>query len=76
LVRFWFYKPKTEKTKKIESNRTKKTGKKPSQNRKTESKPKKQSQTSLNRFFSKKTKQNRIETGQFKPVLVFLKNLV
>jgi hypothetical protein len=56
-----FYKPETKKT----EPRSKKI--KP--NRK-----KKQSQTGLNRFFSKKS--NRTETGWFEPVLVFLKKLV
>jgi len=46
-VRFRFYKQKTEPN----PNR-KKTGKKPSQTKKTESKPEKPSQTGLNRFFS------------------------
>ena len=63
-VRFWFYKPKIEKT---EPNPNRK---KPE---KTEPKPKKPSQTGLNRFFSKKTGSNRTKPDRFEPVSVFFK---
>jgi hypothetical protein len=71
LVRFQFYKQKTEKT---EPNRNRqKTGKKPSQTGKTEPKPEKTEKTEPNRsepVFSLK-KPNRTETGRFDPVSVF-----
>ena len=70
LVRFQFYKQKTEKT---EPNRNRqKTGKKPSQTGKTEPKPEKTEKTEPNRsepVFSLK-KPNRTETGRFDPVSV------
>jgi hypothetical protein len=69
LVRFQFYKPKTEK---ITPNRTQieKNRKKPGQNR---AKPSQTKKTKPNRFepvFVLKTEPNRIETGQFEPVSV------
>jgi len=59
LIRFRFYKQKTEKT---EPNRNRKNGKKPSQTEKP-------SQTG---FLPKKTKpnRNRVKTGRFDPVSV------
>jgi hypothetical protein len=60
-VRFWFYKPKIEKS---EPNPNKKNQAKPE---KTKPKP---SQTGLNRFFPK----NQTETDQFEPVSVLKKN--
>jgi hypothetical protein len=72
-VRFWFYKPETEKTepnsnqKKTEPNRKKLSQiKKPSQTKKL-------SQTGLNRFCPKQS--NWTETGRFEPILVFLKKI-
>ena len=66
-VRFWFYKPETEKTelnpnrKKTEQNR-----KKPSQTEKTES----------SRFEPVFFLKNQTETGRFEPVSVFLKKKI
>jgi hypothetical protein len=59
-VRFWFYKPETKKT---EAN----------PNKKNRAKPKKPNQTGKNRVKPIFILKNRTETGQFEPVLVFLK---
>jgi hypothetical protein len=79
LVRFWFYKLETEKTKPNPNRKKPSQTEKPSQNRKNRAKPEKTepkpSQTGLNRFLSK----NRTETDRFEPVSVrfrfFLKKI-
>jgi hypothetical protein len=63
-VRFWFYKPKTEK--RTEPNRTQ-TKKKP------EPKP---SQTEPKRFELIFVLKNQTETGRFEPVSVFFKKKI
>ena len=68
LVRFWFYKPKTEKTK-LNSNK-KKTKKKSSQTGKKQSQTGK---TKPNRFEPVFVLKNQTKIDWFKPVSVFLK---
>ena len=57
VVRFWFYKPETEKTEpnRKKQEKTKPNQKKPSQTEKTKRNQKKPSRTGLNWFLSKKT---------------------
>ena len=63
-VQFWFYKPKTKKTK--PNPNQEKTRAKPGKNRaKTE-------KTKPNRFEQVFVLKNRTETGRFEPVLIFL----
>ena len=77
LVRFWFYKLETEKTKPNPNRKKPSQTEKPSQNRKNRAKPEKTepkpSQTGLNRFLSKKPNRNRSVWTGFSSVSIFLK---
>ena len=73
-VRFWFYKPKNEKTelnqiepksKKITKNRAK-----PGQTEKTKPKPSQTEKTKPNRFEPVFVIKNQTETGRFEPISV------